>query len=380
MSRSHRWSVPGVVSLALALASPAAAGPRLDHVVVVMMENHSYDEVRFTPYVAGLIAGGTSFANAHGVTHPSEPNYHAIWSGATQPEPADGCPALGSPYTNENLGHACEAAGLRWRAYSEGLPSVGSTVCSTAGGVYTRKHDPWTDWSNLNHANERPFADLALDVAHDSLPALAFVIPSNCNNTHDCPVTTGDTWLSQNLPGLLSAIGPHGLLVLTWDEDDFTVDNHILTVYAGPLVKAGYVSSRRINHYTVLRTICDGLGLTPFAGAALDSTMDDVWDPAKVGVAPGLVKAAVLRAVGPNPSRGEVRASLSLASPCEVVASIHDVAGRRVRTIAAGERSGEVVLRWDGLADDGTPAPAGLYRLAVRAGAQRFERSLVRLH
>jgi len=278
-----RWSSPVRLTILLAVAAGlphaarAAALPRLDHVLVVVMENHSYDETRVAPYTASLIANASSFSNSHAVTHPSEPNYNVMWSGVFQPEPADGCPALGSPYTSENLGHACEAAGLRWRAYSENLPGPGDPVCSADGALYTRKHDPWTNWSNLDHANERPFSDLAADVANDSLPALAYVIPNNCHNTHDCSVATGDAWLAANVPGLLNAIGPRGLLVVTWDEDDSQGANQILTLFAGDLVRPNYVSPTLITHFTVLRTLCDVLGLAPIGLAAAESSITDVW-------------------------------------------------------------------------------------------------------
>src|SRR5437867_12189081 len=118
----------------------------------------------------------------------------------------------------ENLRHACEAAGRTWRCYSKSVPAAGSTVCKVDSGLYTRKHAPWTNFSNLNHQNERPYSDFSLDLARGTLPDLAFVVPNNCDNSHSCSVATADTWLAQNMPAMLNALGPGGLLVLTWDE------------------------------------------------------------------------------------------------------------------------------------------------------------------
>jgi acid phosphatase len=282
-------------ALALAQAAPAAANPsageahashahagvpRFDHVMVVIMENKSYDQTRAASYTAGLIAAGSSFSASSAVTHPSLPNYLALWSGSTEGVTDDACPPKGAPYPSENLGHACEAQGLTWRAYSEDLPSAGSTVCAGNGKLYTRKHDPWTYYSNLNHANERPYTDLASDIAAGRLPRLAFVIPNNCHNTHDegaCTVAVGDAWLAANLPAMIAAVGPRGVVILTWDEDDFTKVNRILTVMSGPLIRRGYVSTRAIDHYTVLRTIGDGLGLKPIGAAAHVAPITDVW-------------------------------------------------------------------------------------------------------
>src|SRR5262249_25256023 len=148
--------------------------------------------------------------------------------------------------TTENLGHLAEAAGIGWRSYSEELPEVGSATCKAAGGLYTRKHDPWTNFGNLNHENERPFSDLAADIPAGTLPRLVFVIPNNTDNMHDHSIQTGDQWLAEQMPRMLEAVGPRGVVVLTWDENDHGADNRILTVVSGAPVKAGFVSKRSV--------------------------------------------------------------------------------------------------------------------------------------
>jgi phosphatidylinositol-3-phosphatase len=268
----------GSASLALARARSRTAGvSRLEHIIVVILENHAYSTVRTQPYTKSLLARGTEFTNSFAITHPSQPNYIAFFSGSTQGVSSNTCPAPGSPFNKENLGHACEAAGLTWRAYSENLDKPGSTTCSLDGGSYTRKHDPWTQFGNLNHQNERPYSDLAKDIAAGNLPNLAFVVPNNCNNSHDCSVSHADTWLASNVPAMLKALGPDGMLVLTWDEDDDSAGNHILTAFVGAPVKAGFQATQKVTHYTILRAICESLGLTPFASAASQNSIDNVW-------------------------------------------------------------------------------------------------------
>lgn len=301
----------GPLILALALVScahvadppPAANGvPSLDHIVLVIMENHSYDDVRRAPYTAGLIAAGASCSNMHAVTHPSQPNYLALWSGSPQGVRNDACPPPGSPYGTENLGHACEALGIGWRSYSEALPSAGWPGCSSGSGanLYVRKHCPWTDFNNLNHANERPWADLAADIAAGALPRLAIVIPDQCHNTHDCAVSAGDAWLAQNLPALIGAVGPEGMVVLTWDEDDNGSGNQILTVFSGPPIKPGFVTGRLVDHYALLRTLCEALGVAPFGAAADAVALAEVF----VG-APTLGAPALVGSPGPGSHAGE---------------------------------------------------------------------------
>ena len=272
-------ALAALLSSSQALAAVQAVVPHLDHVVVVIMENKSYNQARVQAYTASLMAAGSYCSNSSAVTHPSQPNYIALWAGSTLGVTNDICPAPGSPFSAENLGHACETAGLTWRAYSEDLSAASSVLCTNNGGLYTRKHDPWTNFNNLNHFNERPYSDLALDIAANTLPNLVFVIPNNCNNTHNCTLAVGDTWLSNNIPALVTAAGPTGCVILTWDEDDSASFNRILTVFAGPAVNTGFVSPGAVTHYNVLRTICDALGLAPFGNAASATPITDIWVP-----------------------------------------------------------------------------------------------------
>ena len=355
--------------------------PHLDHVIMVIMENKAYDTVRFAPYTADLIAHSTSFAHSYAYAHQSQSDYYAIWGAVGRPVTESICPAVGSPYATENLGHLCEANGVTWRAYSEDLPAAGDTVCYVR--EYARRHCPWTDWGNLNHMNERPYEDLAVDVAQGTLPSLAMVVPNLCNDTHNyCGQDTikiGDDWLASNLPTMIQAAGPRGLVIVTWDEDDGSDGNHILTTFTSPLVKTGYLSKRFINFFSVVRTMCDALGLPAFAQAASSSPITDVWaDAATTGVAPPRTPPApALGPVYPNPTRGSVSARLTLPAAVPVDASIFDLSGRRVRNVLSGSQSGQVQIAWDGTDDSGRAARPGVYMLLVRAGSKRLERKLL---
>ena len=143
------WMLP--IGCAAATSSPWPTAPAarvsaLDHIIVVVMENKNYDQVRTAPYIASLIASGSSFSNSHAIGHPSQPNYIAMWSGSTQGVTSDACPPPGSPFMAENLGHACEAAGITWRTYAEDLPAAGSSDCTVNGGMYTRKQEIRAYW------------------------------------------------------------------------------------------------------------------------------------------------------------------------------------------------------------------------------------------
>ena len=279
-----RWTI--LLGCLAAGAARAAEPPPHDKVVVVVMENKTYDQTRVQPYTAGLITSGAGFTNSFGVARPSQPNYFALWAGNTFGVSSNACPAPGSPFPYENLGHACEVAGLTWAAFSENLPSAGSTVCSADGdvvtGLYTRKHAPWTYFNNLNHANERPYSDLAAVLAAHALPNLTFIVPNNCHNTHNastpgCSVPDGDAWLAANLPPIIAELGPNGLLILTWDEDDESGTNHILTVFRGPKVVPGASYAPRVTHYTMSRLLCEVLGLEIQGFGIFENPITGIW-------------------------------------------------------------------------------------------------------
>jgi hypothetical protein len=95
---------------------------------------------------------------------------------------------------------------------------------------------------------------------------------------HDCSVAEGDRFLAGLVPRMLEGIGPHGYVVLTFDEGSSGAGccagaargGAIATIVAGPDVVRGRAMSAAVDHYGVLRTIEDTLGL-PHLGAAADA-------------------------------------------------------------------------------------------------------------
>src|SRR5438093_7699550 len=68
------------LTLTALLMSPSVsrAAPRLDHVIVVVMENKSYRQASTAPYTASLLAKGSVMTDSYAITHPSQPNYLAL--------------------------------------------------------------------------------------------------------------------------------------------------------------------------------------------------------------------------------------------------------------------------------------------------------------
>ncbi len=258
--------------------SAATVVPAFDHVVVVVMENKAYSQIKNSssaPYINSLMAQGASFTNSHAVTHPSEPNYIALFSGSTQGVNNDNCPLS---FNQPNLGRQLLDAGFTIAAYSEDLPSVGFTGCTSA--KYARKHAPWTNFTNFPHNRELPFSAFPnSDFA--ALPTVSFVVPNLCNDMHDCSIGTGDGWLQSHINAYAQWAKTHNsLLILTWDEDDNSASNQIVTVFVGAKVLPGNYGES-VNHYSILHTIESMYGLTALGTAAAPIT--DVW----TSIAPG---------------------------------------------------------------------------------------------
>ncbi|MFF4734363.1 alkaline phosphatase family protein [Streptomyces sp. NPDC001262] len=247
-------------------SSAAAALPTPDHVVVVVFENHAYDQVLGSsgaPYINALASGGANLTASYAETHPSQPNYYALFSGDTQGITDDSCVdpgALQAP----NLASELLDAGKTWASYNESLPSEGSTTCRS--GKYAQKHNPWFGFGNVPTSSAHTFDKFPGD--YSTLPTVSFVIPNLCSDMHDCSVATGDTWLKNNLKSYADWAQSHNsLLLLTFDEDNRLSGNRIPTVLYGQPVKAGSSADDTYNHYDVLHTLESMYGL-PYAGSS----------------------------------------------------------------------------------------------------------------
>lgn len=262
-------------SAQLATVSQVAAVPRPDHVVVVVMENHSSTNIignPAAPYINSLATSGASMTQSYAITHPSQPNYIALFSGSTNGVTGDSCPYT---FSTPNLGAELIAAGLRFGGYSESMPSIGYTGCAVNN--YARKHNPWVNFTNVPAASNLPLTSFPTDFS--SLPTVSFVIPNLLNDMHDGTVAQADTWLQGQVDGYVTWAKQHNsILLLTWDEDDNRAGNQIPTLFVGAGITTGQYSEH-IDHYTVLRTLQDAYGLAPIGASATADPILDIWTP-----------------------------------------------------------------------------------------------------
>ena len=254
----------------------AAALPTPAHVVVVVEENRSAAGIignKSAPYVNWLATDGALMTQSFAITHPSEPNYLALYAGDTFGLASDARPVDGGAVPN--LGSELLAGGQTFTGYSEDLPSVGSTTCGS--GKYARKHAPWVNFTNVPPANSAPFSSFPASSHYASLPTVAFVIPNLDNDMHDGSVAQGDAWLNNNLSAYATwAKANNSLLVVTWDEDDNGENNQIPTIFYGANVKTG-AYGEPVTHYNVLSTLEQMYGLNTTGNAATVPAITDIW-------------------------------------------------------------------------------------------------------
>lgn len=291
--------LPAIIFILLTKVSNAQGGkvvlPKPEHIIIVMEENHGFDQIigsANAPFINSLVKKGMLFTDYHGVAHPSQPNYIALYSGSTQGVDNDKCLKNKTPFTTPNLGAAMISAGYTFSGYAQNMPDDSALACFykkselNKSYLYGRKHCPWVNWIG-NGKNNLPLS-VSLPMTkfpsnYSKLPTLAFVIPDMDHDMHNIgkqgdafAIRMGDDWLRNNLSKYAEWVLKHNsLLIITFDEDNFTLKNHIPTIIIGPMVKNG-VANATTNHYDLHRTIEAMYGLTP-AGENDGKIIEGIW-------------------------------------------------------------------------------------------------------
>lgn len=271
------------------------ASPHPDRIIVVIEENQGFGKIigsEHAPYINQLAKKSALFTDAHGVIHPSQPNYLVLFSGNQMGISDDHCLTKESPFNTPNLAASLMMKGLTFKGYAQTMPSAGYMGCSyqksdlTQDYLYARKHTPWVNWigngqNNIPDSISLPMSEFPIDF--NKLPTVSFVIPNQDYDMHNvgvpgssAAIKRGDEWLEKNIDPYVQWAETHNsLLILTFDEDDFTDENHIVTLFFGPMVKTGSYSER-IDHYDVFQTIADLFQL-PFTGINSGKVIEDIW-------------------------------------------------------------------------------------------------------
>lgn len=256
-------------SLLAAGCGQPAAPARLTHVFIIVMENKSPAEALGGAFTASLAARFGVAENYRAITHPSVPNYLALTSGNTWSVTDDSYHSL----PKKDIGTQLTDAGISWRAYMQGLQPGG---CLTSPLPYDPGHNPFAFYGGGCPPNV-----VSMDLLHSDLaartPMFAWLGPDMCNDEHSCPVSVGDAWLRKAVGDVTTspAWTDHGVLLVTWDEDDGSSDNHVLTLVIAPGL-GHRVSQVAYDHYSLLATVEHLLGVGRLGQAANANPMLDL--------------------------------------------------------------------------------------------------------
>jgi len=270
-----------------------ATAPTYTHVIWVWMENHSYDTIigsSQAPYINSLATECGLATNYHNISHPSLPNYIAATSGL-------GYAAIKTFKSDCSPSKHCSTPapsifgqGETWKAYQESMPS---NCFPGNSGEYAVRHNPPPYYSTLNGCStfDVPYPQLASDLASNTLPAFSFITPNVISDMHDGTIAQGDSWLASNLPTIFNSPEYQSgstAVFLTWDEGEggkatqcaantTDVGCHVATIVISPSTQPGTTSSTLFNHYSLLGTTEQLLGLPQLGPASSFPTLTSAF-------------------------------------------------------------------------------------------------------
>ncbi len=265
-------------------ANDGLANVKVQHVFIVMEENHGWNSVvgnQQMPYLNSLIQQYSVAKGYFADTHPSIGNYFMLTTGQIITN-NDG---YNQEVKVDNVVRDLIANGKTWKEYSESIPYQG--YYGGDSGLYAERHNPCSYFSDVreNQAQQQnlvPFTQLATDIANHTLPNYGFIVPNLNDDAHNGTLAQADTWLANNIPQLLNSPDFNtpggGLLIITFDEaedsDSQFGGGHVAWVAIGPDVRKSYPPAKSkfrvqlYQHESTLRFMMQMLGLSTYPGNA----------------------------------------------------------------------------------------------------------------
>jgi phospholipase C len=267
---------------ATGVSAPAACGqqseaahPSIKHVIVIVMENHSYsDVIGHAPFITALAKRCGSATNYHAITHPSLPNYLAMTSGSIHHVHSD-CEPTACPIAGPNIFSQLTSHGLRWRSYAESMPAA---CYRGTRGLYAARHVPAVYYVRARTGCRRHVRSLGkvgsgrlhYALHHGHAPSYMFVTPNLCDDMHSCALRSGDTWLARWIPMIVASPTyrhGHTVVFIAWDEGGGNA-NQVPFVVLSRYTRPGARPHRLLTHFSLLRASEHLLGIRRYLGKA----------------------------------------------------------------------------------------------------------------
>jgi phospholipase C len=288
------WSSPAVRPSVCGQAPTVA--PAIQHVIIVMMENRSYNQVvgsPAAPYQAQLAKECGSATKAFGATHGSAPNYLAVSAGQYPSSSLRGCNYYACASNQDNIYQQLDRGGLTWKAYEEAMPSA----CNKSSAwPYKIGHSPAIFYTGIGAAECRdrvlPVADLAAragpfydDLKDAALPSVAWVTPDRISDgekpcARPCALRSADGWL-RNFLALVAGAPAYqdgSVVVLVTYDEGRGWDNRIGEDCANKTADlAGLQPSCHIPLFVVWQYARPGSNSTFFTLYSVTRTVEDIF-------------------------------------------------------------------------------------------------------
>ena len=293
---------------AMAVAPAASAQstmPKLDHVFVIMEENHGLNDVIGNPAAPNLNYLANTFGletNYFGVSPCcSESNYVGLLGGNTFNTNSDDAYWKNSADA-PSLISQMDQAGVSWKAYLQGLPHPNyegicyPELCNGSPDndpLYVSKHDGiqnfTTSWNAQDWSRQVPVGQLSSDLSSGNVPQFSYIIPDECHDMHGDPpycldggnpgdpqdqhlVSIGDAYLGQVVSQITNApfwAAGNNAIVVTFDEGDDSAGccdanpgaGQVATIVITSHGPRGVQDSQPANHYSTLAAIQQTFGL-----------------------------------------------------------------------------------------------------------------------
>jgi hypothetical protein len=268
-------------------ATPGANGgrpfPRPARVGVMVLENRSYEQVigsASAPYINGLARRGALATRYYAIAHPSLPNYIALTGGSVFgiKRNCSVCEVNG-----RNIVGQLDTAGRTWKAYFEELDSRRRPGPTTP--QYNPHYNPFVYYESVRGVDSNRdrvvgFDALRSDLKGGRVPEFVWIAPGVLHDGHNSSLRAADRYASRLVPQVLKALGPRGVLYLTWDEgtrrDRRGVGGpgggRVALIAAGGAARRHTRTAVHANHYALLRTLEAGFGLKALGHAGRKST------------------------------------------------------------------------------------------------------------
>jgi len=236
----------------------------------MMFENHGYNQVQANSYWTAILKKSFQLTNYRAVTHPSQPNYVSQIGGnyftCTDDTPCNlHEPSLVDLFENPKSPQV--SGPITWKSYQENYAPGANGNCNneTSGNTYYRKHNPFMSFvditSNLTRCqNIVPETTFQADVKNNKLPQFGYYTPNINNDSHDQDLNYSGQYLTNWLATWFTPYPDSWkdtLFMITFDEDEGTEGNHVVSFFIGDLVTVGGTGTSAYNHYSITRFVED---------------------------------------------------------------------------------------------------------------------------